>query len=173
MTFRFLILLLVIASLGSSTFFYFQTRALEKSVHASKALCELKASQLEKNYQAKIDELLAEVPQQRVIRKTITKKLERPPLEEMVSYGHQVRAISNKYEFLLKTAQIEASDKKRLGRLLLEREKLAQQVNNASTSQPAPEKMQEQLASIEQRIENLLTDPIDYSRYEYLKERNL
>jgi len=91
----------------------------------------------------------------------------------MVSYGHQVRAISNKYEFLLKTAQIEASDKKRLGRLLLEREKLAQQVNNASASQPAPEKMQEQLASIEQRIENLLTDPIDYSRYEYLKERNL
>jgi len=167
---------IIAVSISSGVYFHKQNNTLENEIADSKSQCAQELVELEQGLNAKLNELAAKLPEQHELRASIPANLEKPKIERLVSYGHKVRAISNKYEFLLTTVEIDEADKKVLSRLLLEREKLAAQIDELALNENVAEdstKFEKQLAEVETRIENLLKDPVDYTRYQYLRERSL
>lgn len=166
---------LTLACTGAAGFFYLQNQTLQKQILTAEQSCKQHTAELQANYKTKIDALLARLPADSELHRTVTVELEATPkIEKLVSYGHKVRAVIHKYEFILDTAQIEESDKKRLRRVLTERETLAAQLEQAAGDPSANTgELETRLAKAEDEIANLLKDPMDYTRYEYLRERSL
>lgn len=159
--------------ISGAAYFYFQNQNLQAQLLAASEHCKQQTADLQTRYQHKIDTLLTRLPADNEVRRTVTATIEqKPALDNLVSYGHKVRAVTHKYEFILETAQIDEGDKKRLRRLLLEREQLAGQLEQQQSDADSSE-LEAKLASVEKNIEDLLKDPVDYTRYEYLKQRSL
>jgi hypothetical protein len=96
-------------------------------------------------------------------------------LDKMVSYSHMFGAVSQKYEFLLHTVKLSIKDKNELLNFLIEREKLSSVTfqSLAETSDEERAGFASKLTSIEDSIKEILIDPIDYQRYEYLRKQSL
>lgn len=95
-------------------------------------------------------------------------------IEALVSHSHRMQAVNHKYEFIILTAQIESDEKERLKKLLLLRERLARQLVVAEEQeQPNLPDIEDKLYNIEDEIELVLNDPLDYYRYELIKQRPL
>ncbi|SMF11821.1 hypothetical protein SAMN02745866_00747 [Alteromonadaceae bacterium Bs31] len=95
-------------------------------------------------------------------------------LEKLVSHRHKVQAVNHKYEFLLLSAQVDESERKLLKRLLVKREQLADAIYQAEMQGTAGfAQLEEQLYEVEDQIELVLSDPLDYERYHEFKEQQL
>jgi hypothetical protein len=84
-------------------------------------------------------------------------------------------AVSHKYEFLLHTSKLSIQEKNKLIKFLIEREKLSAVTfeSLAGTNDEDRANFASRLTSIEDGIKEILIDPVDYQRYEYLKNRSL
>lgn len=172
------VLIILIIALGGAAFYlHQQNQALGQNLAAEQQQCEQDIAQLEQTYRKKIDALKQTLPAQ-FQPASVSEPVEtKTDLTKLVSYGHRVKAVVHKYEFLLETAQLSNGDKKSLRRLLLKREQLVNALGLldeghqlAGTDSVA---LQKQLAAVEENIQVLLTDSLDYSRYEFLRERSL
>ncbi|MBX2858876.1 MAG: hypothetical protein KTR17_09455 [Cellvibrionaceae bacterium] len=105
-------------------------------------------------------------------------EVENPPpetdIELLASHSHRMQAVNHKYEFIILTAQIDDDEKERLKKLLLLRERLSRQLVVAEQQeQPNLPEIEDKLYNIEDEIELVLNDPLDYYRYELIKQRPL
>jgi hypothetical protein len=158
-----------------SGYLYLQNRSLEKKLVKEDKACSQQLAVLKKEYEKRINTQIAELDELQVIDRRSEKRVNASRLDGMASYGHQVRAIRNKYEFLLETANITTDDKKLLDQLLVKREKLNGMVSqlDLDSVDAYMQDLTYKLVGIEEYIKDLLKDPVDYRRYSYLKERSL
>jgi hypothetical protein len=156
-------------------YLYLQNRSLEKAIARDDQACSQQLALIKNEYETKLNTQITELDELQKIDKKPAKRVNAPRLDEMASFGHQVRAIRHKYEFLLETAKITTEDKKLLNQLLVKRERLNGMVGQLDL-ESVDAYMQDltyKLAGIEEYIKDLLNDPVDYRRYSYLKERSL
>lgn len=171
----------IVALMGVGVFVYAQNLKLERELAFSSEHCELRASALEDRYQSKIEHLQQGLPATGVDSHAakVDSGTKKTDFNNLVSYGHRVQALTHKYEFLLESVQLEPTDKKMLRSLLMKREELDNTlVQNHKNTMGDIENIQStqleiKLNDIERQIENLLRDPLDYSRYQFLKEKNI
>lgn len=171
------LILLTAALSGAAVYLHQQNQALGQNLAAKTEQCEQDIAQLERTYRKKIDALKQTLPAQ-LQTAAVSEPVEpKADLTKLVSYGHRVKAVVHKYEFLLETAQLDTADKKNLRRLLLKREQLANTLDlideGHQVSDTDSSTLQKQLAGIEDDIQVILTNSLDYSRYEFLRERSL
>lgn len=171
-------IVLIAALTGSAFFLHQQNRELERTFAADVAQCEQEIALLESRYQEKIDALRQTLPLQLQPASVTTTPEKKTYLTKLVSHGHRVRAVVHKYEFLLETAQLDNAEKKRLRRLLLKREQLANSLDLIADGYQSgggedSSTLQKQMTKVENDIQAMLGDPVDYSRYEFLRQRSL
>ncbi len=171
------LIILIVAMAGSAAFLHQQNRGLEDALSADTATCQQGVALLESQYREKIDALRQTLPEQFQPASVTTSPGTKTDLTKLVSHGHRIRAVTHKYEFLLETAQLDNREKKNLRRLLLKREQLANALDlmadGYSMEGADSSKLREQLATVEDNIRTTLQNTVDYSRYEFLKEREL
>lgn len=167
----------VILLIAGSIHLYSQNSKLNRNITLAAEQCEQKVAELEARYQAEIDDL------RRYILAHYQTDAESKPepklrFDQLVSHSHRVQAVGQKYDFLLETALIGKAEKKELLRLLMERERIANLINIAkggsgSAGDTDSQQPQTDLDNIESQIQVLLQDPLDYQRYEVLRQRKL
>jgi D-arabinose 1-dehydrogenase-like Zn-dependent alcohol dehydrogenase len=155
-------------------YLYLQNRSLAKDIARGDKACAQQLSAIKNEYEKIINSQNAELDQLHITNRKSENRINITRLDEMASYGHQVRAIWHKYEFLLETANLTIEDKKLLSQFLVKREKLNEMVTltNLGDFDAPMQELTYQLEDIEEYIKDLLKDPVDYRRYNYLKERN-
>lgn len=164
----------------ASIYFYKQNQSLSASIATNNEQCERRLAMLQEKYQNRPTALVAQakqsLPQQPQINAEQTADEQDVPtvkLENLVSYGHRVQAVTNKYEFLLVSAQVDDADRDLLRRLLVQRERLANEIAFAEQEGAVDSSLEDKLFDVEDQIQLVLNDPLDYERYEFLKERSL
>lgn len=171
------LILLTAALSGVAFYLHQQNQGIGQNLAAETAQCEQGIAQLEKAYRKKIDALKQTLPAQLQTVSVSEPAEQKTDLTKLVSYGHRVKAVVHKYEFLLETAQLDNTDKKNLRRLLLKREQLANALDlfdeGHQVSDTDRSTLRKQLAGIEDDIQVILTNSLDYSRYKFLRERSL
>ena len=185
MILRTFLVILSIGAFGLGFHLHNRNLVLEGEIAASEEDCKRQVAELENSFNAKINALQQRLPQQQRQVTVATKADEPEPEQEqepvrydkLVSYGHQVQAVVHKYEFLLGSAMINDTEKHRLRRLLMERERLVNAINLANNGSPKvnadPGQLETDLEDVEQQIQVVLIDPLDYQRYQFLSERAL
>ena len=185
-----LLVALVVAALGlvvGVVNIYLANANLSELVVSEKAACEARIEQLTIDYKAEINDLRDYLLAQYNRSPAEQAKKEKPKFTKFVSRGHRVRAIGEKYEFIIETALVSDAERETFKRLLYERERAFDLVNQYQElladkdidPEQIPEldlelqKYQEELANYEAKIQILLQDPVDYQRYMYLREREL
>lgn len=178
MNIRWFLLFIFAILFGANTYFYLKNRALKEDIASFEQLCQ--------NWLAKLTKKADETPPIPVKARTIeipqksnskiAKELldEATDIEQLVSHSHQMQAVYRKYEFLILSAQIDEQERGRLKKLLLKREKLTRKIaskeeNNAQDTG----KLENQLNEIENQIELVLSDPLDFERYRLIRQENL
>lgn len=170
------LVIFIVALAGAAIFLNQQNQVLTQNLTAEKDQCQQDIAQLKKSYRRKINALKQSLPAQFQPATAGESAKAETDMTKLVSYRHRVKAVVHKYEFLLETAQLNNTDKKNLRRLLLKREQLANALglidegHQLDTDSPA---LQKQLAGVEENIQVILADSLDYSRYEFLRERSL
>ncbi|MBL4827373.1 MAG: hypothetical protein JKY66_06620 [Spongiibacteraceae bacterium] len=179
--------------MGGGSYLYEQNRDLSRDITASAGWCESHVAALERQYLQQHATVVSEIEQHRKMLRNVAqkdggeqeKKIEENPEKEkvqfnkLVSRGHQMRAIGHKYEFLLQSARVNADEKKRLQGLLMERERLVNTIEQQALSEQSTravndnESLQSAFSEVEEQIHALLSDPVDYGRYQYLKQKLL
>ncbi|HEX7025950.1 MAG TPA: hypothetical protein VF268_01775 [Gammaproteobacteria bacterium] len=154
---------------------YSRNTEISREIASITRECEQKAAELEAGFQSEIDDLRQYIMAY-YKKDAEAKPEERRRFDQLASHGHRVRAISQKYDFLLETALISETEKKQLLKLLLERERLVNLIEIAekeSGSDLNLQRLQTDLDNVESQIQVLLQDPLDYQRYEVLRQREL
>ncbi len=175
MTIRMLLALTILPLLGLNGFLYASGQTLQKEFDANSRQCEQWLAGLEQQQQRpapqKVKVISAPAP---ALEQKESGEEEEVVMEKLVSHRHKVQAVGRKYEFLLITAQVDENEKKLLERLLVRRERLADAVYQAEL-QGADNfaELEEKLYETEDQIELVLTDSLDYDRYQFLRERRL
>ncbi|MGD9170507.1 MAG: hypothetical protein PVI97_10680 [Candidatus Thiodiazotropha sp.] len=174
MKFNIIVITLFSLILSANIYIYLQKHLLLKEIDKADNECARELAATEQQYLKQINKLSLQLDVQ-YDAVDINKTQIKSNLDDIVSYGHLLGAVSHKYEFLLHTAKLPENDKKELINFLIEREKL-----NSVTFQSLAETNDEEranfaskLTSIEESIKNILIDQVDYQRYEYLKDRRL
>lgn len=166
----------VIFLIAGSIHLYSQNSKLNRNIALAAEQCEQKVAELEARYQAEIDDLRRYILA-RYKTDAESKPETKPRFDQLVSHDHRVQAVGQKYDFLLETALIGKAEKKELLRLLTERERLANLINIAKSGPDSagagPQRLQTDLDNVESQIQVLLQDPLDYQRYEVLRQRKL
>lgn len=164
---------------GANLYFYDTNASLRQAISAAGKTCNQRVTELRESMKTQsvpqTQERVAKVENRsRNIQAASTAPLPDVNLANMVSYKHRVQAVTNKYDFLLETAQLQDTGKQRLRRLLTQRENLANQIAFAEHDTEADLiNLDDALYKVEDQIYLLLKDPIDYERYQYLKQRDL
>lgn len=167
----------VILTGAGNVYLYSQNGKLEREIALAARQCEQKVAELETRYREEIDDLRRHVLAY-YKQDSESKPVTQPRFDQLVSHGHRVRAVEQKYDFLLETAMIGKAEKKELLRLLMERERLANLIDIAQ-NEPGlagdndPQQLQTDLGNVESQIQVVLQDPLDYQRYEVLRQRKL
>lgn len=176
MNIRTLLVCVALVLAAASFYLHKQNQALNHSIATNATQCERRLAMLQEKYQhrsaAVVSQAITSLPQ---VKEQNVPEEQTPPvnLENLVSYGHRVQAITNKYEFLLVTAQVDEADRTVLRRLLVQRERLANALAFAEQEGSADSAMRNKLEDVENQIQVVLNDPLDYERYEFLRERSL
>jgi hypothetical protein len=162
---------------AGNVYLYSRNGELDREIGLTVKQCEQKVAELEAGYREEIDDLRNYVLAY-YKKDSESQPAARPRFDQLVSQGHRVRAIEQKYDFLLETAMIGKVEKKELLKLLMERERLANLINIAQGGAEAaggdnPRQLQTDLDNVESQIQVLLQDPLDYQRYEVLRQRKL
>ena len=183
MILRTILVILSIAATGLGFYLYKSNSALQSEIAASEDDCKRQIAELEDRFNAKINALQRQVPGKQQLHNIAAEmpaeEPEKQPVryDKLVSYSHQVEAVVHKYEFLLGSAMINDTEKRTLRRLLMERERLVNAINLASNGNVAgkadPGQLTTELEDVEQQIQVVLMDPLDYQRYQFLSERAL
>lgn len=173
----FVIAVIVALLFTGNVHFYFRNGELDREIASAGKRCDRKAAELETRYQEEIDDLRKYVLAY-YKKDAESKPASRPRFDQLVSQGHRVQAVEQKYDFLLETAMVGKAEKKRLLKLLAERERLANLLKIAQDRAEAvgadnPQLLQTDLDNVESQIQVLLQDPLDYQRYEILRQRKL
>jgi len=166
---------------GVNIYFYSNNHSLQKDLISKKAICHEWLSKLAKK---NINNAVVEVEnktQTKFVASNPNKMDEVSPtpetdIERLASHTHRMQAVNHKYEFLILSAQIEKSEKKILKRLLLQRERLSNQLVVAEQEEQNGIELgaiEDRLYNVEDQIELVLNDPLDYHRYELIKQRQL
>lgn len=176
MNVRTLLICVALVLAAASFYLHKQNQALSQSIATNASQCERRLAMLQEKYQHRsatvVSQVKTSLPQAK--EQTVPDELTPPVnLENLVSYGHRVQAVTNKYEFLLVTAQVDEADRTVLRRLLVQRERLANALAFAEQEGSADSSMRSKLADVENQIQIVLSDPLDYERYEFLRERSL
>lgn len=165
----------IVLLIAGSVHLYFQNGELSRQIALVAEECEQKVAELEAGYQAEIDDL-----RQYILAQYKSDAESKPEtklrFDQLVSHSHRVQAVEQKYDFLLETALVGKAEKKELLKLLLERERLVNLANlagNKGVTNSDPQQLQTDLENIESQIQVLLQDPLDYQRYEVLRQRKL
>lgn len=175
---KIIVLAAIVALLSAgNVYLYSRNGELDREIGLTVKQCEQKVAELEAGYREEIDDLRNYVLAY-YKKDSESQSVARPRFDQLVSQGHRVRAIEQKYDFLLETAMIGKVEKKELLKLLMERERLANLINIAQDGAEAaggddPRQLQTDLDNVESRIQVLLQDPLDYQRYEVLRQRKL
>lgn len=175
MSARIFFVCIILVLIGADIYLHRLNQALQQDIDADAQQCQRRLAMLEDSYKNRpVEKVRAAISQSPDNQPAVTPP-EKPEvnLEKLVSHGHRVQAVTNKYEFLLESAQIDAADKKLLRKLLLQREKLTNAIMLAEQNATDSGEMVIQLYDVEDQIQLVLTDPLDYDRYEFLKERHL
>lgn len=165
----------LIMLIAGSASLYSQNAGIKGQIASITQECEQKAAELEAGYRSEIDDL-----RQYILayykKDAETRPKEKRRFDQLASHGHRVQAVGQKYDFLLETALISEIEKKQLLKLLLERERLANMLDIAEKESGLdldPGQLQTDLDNIESQIQVLLQDPLDYQRYEVLRQREI
>lgn len=173
---RQIIVFAVIVTLLSAgnIYLYAQNSKLDREIALAAAQCGQKVTALQDRYQAEIDDLRQYVLEH-YKNEAESKPEAKVRFDNLISHGHRVQAVGQKYDFLLETALISKAEKKELLRLLLERERLANLLDIAKNEAGSTDtdQLQTDLDNIESQIQVVLQDPLDYQRYEVLRQREL
>jgi len=181
MNIRNILLALVLALLGINFYIHSNNKSLAIAISDEQNLCnEWLAKLSQKNKQTPLVEIESKT-QTNQLASTQQNKVEEfiqpeTDLDTLVSHTHRLQAVYHKYEFLLLTAQIEKNEKNRLKRLLLNRERLTNALVVAEQEEKSGQQIgeiEDKLYNIEDQIELVLNDPLDYHRYELIKQRQL
>jgi hypothetical protein len=166
-----MVLLVIIAA---HYYLYLQNEKLLSDIEGLDRACEQKLSVIAQTYQEQIKKHSEQLKNGPDVDESSKVKV-KSKLDNLVSRGHLVRAINHKYEFLLQTAQLDEKEKNQLLRFLVKRERLSGVTFQSlvETDDAAREEFVSEMAEIENKIEELLRDPVDYKRYTYLKNRSL
>ncbi|WP_185235290.1 hypothetical protein [Teredinibacter franksiae] len=171
------ILLIAFAStlLCTSFVLEFKQHGLEREILSANQQCESWLTQLQAQYAVQPARIVKAATTPRTI--TAPEKEDIKPaidIEQLASYSHRVQAVSHKYEFLLLTAQLDADDKKLLRRLLVRRERLENTVILAEQNgSDIITELEYQLYEVEDQLQILIADPLDYQRYNFLRNKQL
>lgn len=174
----FVIAVIVALLFTGNAYFYFRNGELDREIASAGERCDRKAAELETKYQEEIDDLRKYVLAY-YKKDSESKPASRPRFDQLVSQGRRVQAVEQKYDFLLETAMVGKAEKKQLLKLLTERERLANLLNIAqggaeeAAGADDPQLLQTDLDNVESQIQVLLQDPLDYQRYEILRQRKL
>jgi phage host-nuclease inhibitor protein Gam len=165
----------IITIISLNVYLYLENKSITREITRADQACAEAVAILEKQYEEKINKLIDDLAGLPKGVNTVERGDGDISLDKMVSYGHQFRAVSHKYEFLLESAQITVAEKKRLSRLLVEREKLHGIVVKPEMKAVDKEKEEfvNRLTNVEENIKDLLKDPTDYERYNQLKAGSL
>jgi type VI protein secretion system component VasK len=156
-----------------SMFLYRQNEALGEAIRSNAAQCEQQVADLKSKYQAEIDDLRRDLFEQYSNNPETAAQIEKPRFNKLISHQHRAQAIQHKYDFLFNSALIDNAEKKKLRRLLFERERLAELINTQTESgSGADSALQADLDTVEAQIHVLLQDPLDYDHYEMLRQRD-
>jgi hypothetical protein len=157
----------------ASVFLYQGNSALSSEISATMEQCALRIGALQKQYQGEIDDLRNYVQEQYNHNpESIIQKPEKTGFNQLVSRGHQMQAIGNKYESVLFSAPLDENGKNRLRQLLFQREQQADSVKSAADP-AAARKLQNELNDTEAKIRALLPHPMDYDHYKIQRQRDL
>jgi len=181
MNIRTILLSLVVALLGVNFYFYTNNQSLVSAISNKQEQCDEWLAKLSQKNKKKTE---VEIENETITKKPSPVELNdfeevyepETDLETLVSHTHRLQAVSNKYEFLLLTAQVEQSERKRLKSLLLSRERLTSALVVAEQEEKSGQQIgdiESKLYKIEDQIELVLNDPLDYHRYELIKQRQL
>jgi len=153
----------------------FKQHGLEREILSANQQCESWLTQLQAQYAVQPARIVKAATTPRTI--TEPEKEDIKPaidIEQLASYSHRVQAVSHKYEFLLLTAQLDADDKKLLRRLLVRRERLENTVILAEQNGSGNiTELEDQLYEVEDQLQVLIADPLDYQRYDFLRNKQL
>jgi hypothetical protein len=159
---------------SANIYIYLQHLQLLKEVGKADSACTHELTKTAHQYENKINDLSADLKGQSDFVDTEKTPI-KSNLDMMASYGHLLGAVSQKYEFLLRTVKLQIEQKKKLLKFLIEREKL----NSVALSSLAQTNDEERsnyaarLTDVEKSIKEILMDSVDYQRYEYLRNRSL
>ena len=171
------LIIFIVALSGAAFYLHQQNQGFGQNLAAETKQCKQDIALLEKTYREKIDALKQTLPAQFQTAAVTIPAEPKTDLTKLVSYRHRVKAVVHKYEFLLETAQLNNADKKNLRRLLLKREQMANALDLIAEGRQMADTdsstLQKKLAGIEDDIQVILVNSLDYSRYEFLRERNL
>jgi len=168
---------LITTAVSFAYYLYQSNRSIEKDIAQAHSFCSEQMADFHKREQNKHQHIAIKTKNN--IKKTNPRVApeSQPPrinLEQLVSHQHRVQAVTNKYEFLLASAQVVSEEKIELRRLLTRRERIANAMAFAAYDPNIDlSVLNEDLYEIEDSISLLLTDPIDYQRYESLRDRSL
>jgi hypothetical protein len=174
MKYNVLAIMIIVFIVTANIYAYRQNERSSKEIENLEKACMLEHAELKRQYEKRINTLsmeLKDLPDKAEMRQESIKS----NLDNMASFGHMIRAVRHKYEFLLHSVQLSSNEKKQLLHLLTEREKLNGVTFQSLVETSEVERMGflSRLASAEDNIKKLLNDPIDYDRYMYLKDRSL
>lgn len=158
----------------ANVYIYLQNLQILKGIDKADNACEQDLAATEQGYLKQINELSLQLNDQS--NSGVTKNAHiSSNLDRTASYGHLFGAVSHKYEFLLHTVKLSIDDKQELLSYLIEREKLSAVTLKSlvATNEKERENFALRLKSTEESIKVILRDPVDYQRYEYLKNRSL
>jgi uncharacterized membrane protein len=160
--------------LAANIYIYLEKYQIQKEIDKADNACTRELAAKEQQYLKLIDELSLQLKDQSNIDDIKNTQIKNN-LDKIVSYGHLFGAVSHKYEFLLHTVKLSTNEKKELINFLIEREKLSAVTfqSLAETNDEERANFASRLTSIEKSIKDILIDPVDYQRYEYLKNRSL
>jgi CRISPR/Cas system CSM-associated protein Csm4 (group 5 of RAMP superfamily) len=174
MKFNIVASVMLVFMFAANIYIYQQNKDLLKKIEYADGACMRKVVAAEQRYKKQINELSEQLENQpdMVVLKEVGVQSN---LDDMASYGHLFRAVSNKYEFLLQTVKLSTKNKKELMNHLIDREKLSGVTFRSLVEIDDEERVNfvTRLASAEDSIKEILRDPVDYERYEYLKDRTL
>jgi archaellum component FlaF (FlaF/FlaG flagellin family) len=174
MTYNIIVILIIVISFAADIYLYQKNQNLLKAIDNADKICTREIVAIGQRHKKQTDESLM-IRRDQTDMEELSHGSVKSSLDKMVSYGHLLRAVSNKYEFLLESVQISASDKKQLLQNLIEREKLNGVTFQSLVETDDAERADyaSRLDSAEDHIKELLKDPVDYNRYQYLKDKSL
>jgi hypothetical protein len=155
-------------------YLYHLNNKLTRELEGADRACQQELNTIAYKYQKQKSRISAQIPYPPNMDELSRVKV-KSKIDNLASHGHLIRAVNHKYEFLLRSAQLKEQEKKRLLHLLVKREKLSSVTFQSfvEAGDAAREEIVTKLAVAESNIKDLLVDPIDYDRYEYLKNRTV